>query len=119
MSTYIDRIGHHSTSDDSSAYRSPDDMKFLGKEDHPINRAYMYLLNRGIWSESQEKELRTEQKKRVMDTFREAEGLLKPAMEELFQEVYDKMPLHIERQFSEMQEHVANYPDQYPTNLVK
>jgi 2-oxoisovalerate dehydrogenase E1 component alpha subunit len=113
------RVGHHSTSDDSSAYRSPDDVESQGKKDNPINRAYMYLVNRGIWSESQEKELKSEQKQRVMNTFKEAEGLLKPAMGELFQEVYDKMPLHLERQFSEMQEHVANYSDQYPTNFIK
>ena len=32
------RIGHHSTSDDSSAYRSVDEVRYWDQKDHPINR---------------------------------------------------------------------------------
>ncbi len=32
------RIGHHSTSDDSSAYRSVDEVKQWDQKDHPITR---------------------------------------------------------------------------------
>lgn len=32
------RIGHHSTSDDSSAYRSVDEVRYWDQKDHPITR---------------------------------------------------------------------------------
>ena len=32
------RIGHHSTSDDSTAYRSKDEVNYWDKLDHPIAR---------------------------------------------------------------------------------
>lgn len=115
----IDRIGHHSTSDDSSAYRSSDDVKFWDKQDHPISRAYNYLVSKGIWSESRDTELRQTKKKLVMEAFREAEAQPKPPIEELFRDVYDNMPSHIETQLNEIRQHVAKYPNQYPTNFSK
>ena len=34
------RIGHHSTSDDSSAYRSVDEVRYWDQRDHPITRLH-------------------------------------------------------------------------------
>ena len=76
------RIGHHSTSDDSSAYRSVDEVgnkkkkfqnvqnllgqvRYWDQKDHPITRFYNYLVSKGAWSESQEKEWKNESKKKV------------------------------------------------------
>ncbi|XP_027563406.1 2-oxoisovalerate dehydrogenase subunit alpha, mitochondrial, partial [Neopelma chrysocephalum] len=49
------RIGHHSTSDDSSAYRSVDEVNYWDKQDHPISRLRHYMTHRGWWDEQQEK----------------------------------------------------------------
>uniref|UniRef100_A0ACB8FTY4 Uncharacterized protein n=1 Tax=Sphaerodactylus townsendi TaxID=933632 RepID=A0ACB8FTY4_9SAUR len=43
------RIGHHSTSDDSSAYRSVDEVNYWDKQDHPISRLRHYMVGRGWW----------------------------------------------------------------------
>lgn len=51
------RIGHHSTSDDSSAYRSPEEVQEWTNQDHPITRFRKYLEQKGWWDESWEKEL--------------------------------------------------------------
>ena len=76
------RIGHHSTSDDSSAYRSVDEVereqkevfkitkfycqvRYWDQKDHPITRFYNYLVSKGVWSEVQEKEWKNESKKKV------------------------------------------------------
>jgi len=59
------RIGHHSTSDDSSAYRSVDEVRYWDQKDHPITRFYNYLVSKGAWSEGQEKEWKNESKKKV------------------------------------------------------
>merc|ERR1712203_1269020 len=67
------RIGHHSTSDDSSAYRSVDEVRYWDQKDHPITRFYNYLVSKGAWSELQEKEWKNESKKEVMTAFAKAE----------------------------------------------
>lgn len=59
------RIGHHSTSDDSSAYRSVDEVNYWDKQDHPISRLRHYMVTRNWWDEEQEKSWRKKSRKRV------------------------------------------------------
>ncbi|NXV55177.1 ODBA dehydrogenase, partial [Molothrus ater] len=59
------RIGHHSTSDDSSAYRSVDEVNYWDKQDHPISRLRHYLGHRGWWDEQQERDWRKSSRKMV------------------------------------------------------
>ena len=49
------RIGHHSTSDDSSAYRSVDEVSYWDREEHPISKLRGYMTHKGWWSEEEEK----------------------------------------------------------------
>ncbi|XP_053123066.1 2-oxoisovalerate dehydrogenase subunit alpha, mitochondrial isoform X2 [Hemicordylus capensis] len=58
------RIGHHSTSDDSSAYRSVDEVNYWDKQDHPISRLRHYMVGRDWWDEEQEKSWRKKSRKR-------------------------------------------------------
>ena len=108
------RIGHHSTSDDSSAYRSVDEVSYWEEKDHPITRFALYLINKGVWSEEQEKEWKSESKKQVLQAFSRAEKKLKPSWKEMFTDVYDEMPSDLQRQMDEMERHVKMYKDQYP-----
>lgn len=48
------RLGHHSTSDDSTAYRSIDEINSWEKDDNPILRFKNYLVNKGWWDASQD-----------------------------------------------------------------
>ena len=59
------RIGHHSTSDDSSAYRSVDEVNYWDKKDHPITRYAHYLQKKGLWSEEKEKAWKQTARKQV------------------------------------------------------
>lgn len=61
----LGRIGHHSTSDDSSVYRSVDEVNYWDKQDHPISRLRQYLENRGWWDSEQEKAWRKQSRKKV------------------------------------------------------
>ena len=108
------RIGHHSTSDDSSAYRSVDEVRYWDQKDHPITRFALYLTNKGLWSEQQEKEWKTQSKKEVLQAFARAEKKLKPNWKEMFTEVYDTIPTDLQRQMADMERHVKMYKDQYP-----
>jgi 2-oxoisovalerate dehydrogenase E1 component alpha subunit len=59
------RLGHHSTSDDSTAYRSVDEMNTWEKDDNPLNRFKSYLYKNGILNEDLEKSIDVEQRKEV------------------------------------------------------
>ena len=129
------RIGHHSTSDDSTAYRSVDEVRYWDERDHPISRLRHYLVSKGWWGDAQEKAWKEECKRQVMMAFARAEKRLKPDWRELFTDVYDEMPTHIRyligesdpesstnysfssccrEQMKEMEEHVQKYAEHYP-----
>ena len=48
------RLGHHSTSDDSTAYRSIDEINSWEKDDNPILRFKNYLIQQSLWSIDQD-----------------------------------------------------------------
>lgn len=108
------RIGHHSTSDDSSAYRSVDEVSYWDREDHPISRLRAYLMEQGHWSEEEEKEWLMASRKKILEAFNQAEKLLKPNPEELFKDVYRDMTPHLEKQLQEMKKHVIQHKEHYP-----
>lgn len=60
------RIGHHSTSDDSSAYRSVDEVRHWDSTQHPIARLRAYLVQQGFWDEAQEKQWKDDCKRQVI-----------------------------------------------------
>ncbi|EFX84437.1 hypothetical protein DAPPUDRAFT_301077 [Daphnia pulex] len=108
------RIGHHSTSDDSTAYRSVDEVRYWDERDHPISRLRNYMLSKGWWGDAQEKEWKEDCKRQVMTAFARAEKKLKPNWKEIFTDVYHEMPSHIREQMKQMEEHVQKYAEHYP-----
>uniref|UniRef100_A0A8C3MFZ2 2-oxoisovalerate dehydrogenase subunit alpha n=1 Tax=Geospiza parvula TaxID=87175 RepID=A0A8C3MFZ2_GEOPR len=108
------RIGHHSTSDDSSAYRSVDEVNYWDKQDHPISRLRHYLGRRGWWDEPQEQEWRKSSRKMVLEAFEQAEREPKPPPHLLFSDVYLEMPPRLRRQRQELQRHLETYGEHYP-----
>ena len=62
---FFSRIGHHSTSDDSSAYRSVDEVSYWDERNNPITRLRHYMINMGWWNEEDEKEWMLDTRKRV------------------------------------------------------
>jgi len=113
------RIGHHSTSDDSSAYRSVDEVRYWNQRDHPITRFYNYITKKNIWNETMDKEWKDDTRKQVLQAFARAEKRQKPAWSEMFTEVYDVMPEDLKRQKEEMEAHVEMYRDKYPIQNYK
>eukprot|EP00096_Caligus_rogercresseyi_P015161 TRINITY_DN7601_c0_g1_i2.p1 TRINITY_DN7601_c0_g1~~TRINITY_DN7601_c0_g1_i2.p1 ORF type:complete len:435 (+),score=114.99 TRINITY_DN7601_c0_g1_i2:89-1393(+) len=108
------RIGHHSTSDDSSAYRSVDEVRYWDAQDHPITRFSLYLKDKGLWDEGMEKEWRNDARKQVLEAFAKAEKELKPPLKEMFIDVYDELTPQLQSQMKEMEAHVELYKEHYP-----
>ena len=62
-------IGHHSTSDDSSAYRSVDEVRYWDQKGHPIARFAQYLEKKGLWDTDKEKAWKDSSRKEVCCSF--------------------------------------------------
>ncbi|SCZ91398.1 BZ3500_MvSof-1268-A1-R1_Chr1-2g01382 [Microbotryum saponariae] len=96
------RVGHHSTSDDSSAYRSTDDVSSIKKLDSPLFRLRSYLETRNLWSSELEEATKVEQRKSILRAYAGADKEKKPAWEEMFGGVYgDREDGGLERHLKE------------------
>ncbi|KAI0304377.1 branched-chain alpha-keto acid dehydrogenase E1-alpha subunit [Multifurca ochricompacta] len=82
------RVGHHSTSDDSFAYRARQEVEDRTRIDNPIARYRLFLKNCGWWSDAEEDELKGLLKTDVMRAFKLAESLKRHELKEVFSDVY-------------------------------
>lgn len=107
------RVSHHSTSDDSFAYRARVEVEDWKRRDNPITRLRKYMENKGIWNEDLERETRDELRKAVLKEFSAAERLQKPAIKDMFTDVYEEMTPQVKAQREELKRIVETYPDEY------
>ncbi|KAI0269880.1 thiamine diphosphate-binding protein [Gloeopeniophorella convolvens] len=104
------RVGHHSTSDDSFAYRARQEVEDRKRIDNPIARYRLFLQNRGWWSDAEEEELKDSLKKDVMRAFKRAEGLKRHELKEMFSDVYGgEEPQNIKEQREELTQLLKKY----------
>lgn len=97
------RVGHHSTSDDSFAYRARQEVEDRKRIDNPISRFRLFLQTRGWWSDDDDEELKARLKKDVMQAFKRAEGLKRHELKEMFTDVYGgEEPWNIKEQRQEL-----------------
>ncbi|KAI1721718.1 dehydrogenase e1 component domain-containing protein [Ditylenchus destructor] len=108
------RLGHHSTSDDSSAYRSQEEVHQWTSKDFPILRFKNYLEKKGWWSDQQDKEWLASVRKEVLRATNSAENTTKQPVNEMFADVYKEMPEHLKKQRKELEEHLKVYGEHYP-----
>lgn len=106
------RRGHHSTSDDSTRYRSVSEINDWSGYD-PVKRFRNYLESKGWWSEDLEQSIRDAERLDVLTALETAEKRPKPDVSEMFTDVYDVKTPNIVKQEKELQEHLAKYGDQY------
>jgi 2-oxoisovalerate dehydrogenase E1 component alpha subunit len=107
------RISHHSTSDDSFAYRARVEVEDWKRRDNPITRLRKYLENKGIWDDAKEKEARARIRKEVLKAFSEAEKEKKPPLRSMFEDVYEEITPETGRQMEELRGVIERYPDEY------
>lgn len=60
------RVGHHSTSDDSTKYRSIDEIEHWKTARDPVSRFRKWVEGNGWWSEAAEVEHRSSTRKEVL-----------------------------------------------------
>lgn len=111
------REGHHSTSDDSTRYRSPLEIQQWKETSNPVKRLRLFMEKKGWWSKEQEEELVAAERKAVLAAMAAAERKQKPDYKELFTDVYDGglkgLPKHLKEQLQQLDEIMAKYPKDY------
>lgn len=95
------RVGHHSTSDDSSAYRNPSEVEEWRKKDNPIYRMRRFLENQGWWDSTKETDLIESWKSKINKSIKVAEKDLKPEVSKMWTDVFYETEAHLVEQKGE------------------
>ncbi|KAI3321204.1 dehydrogenase E1 component, partial [Xylariaceae sp. AK1471] len=82
------RVSHHSTSDDSFAYRARVEVEDWKRRDNPLSRLRKYMEAKGFWDEAKEKEARESIRRDVLKAFSQAEREKKPPIRSMFEDIY-------------------------------
>ncbi|KAF2837485.1 2-oxoisovalerate dehydrogenase [Patellaria atrata CBS 101060] len=107
------RVSHHSTSDDSFAYRAKVEVEDWKRRDNPITRLRKWLEGRGAWDDQKENEARSNIRKEVLKAFSKAEKGKKPRLRTMFEGVYENITEEANVQINELKGILERYPDEY------
>ena len=107
------RVSHHSTSDDSFAYRARVEVEDWKRRDNPITRLRKWMQHQGLWDEEKEKEARSQIRKDVLKAFAEAEKEKKAPLRCIFTDVYEDLSVESREQMKELGRLVDEYPEEY------
>jgi len=110
----IHSVGHHSTSDDSYAYRARAEVDDRKRIDNPISRFKLFLESQGWWNEDEEEALKARLRKDVLEAFKKAEARKRNNLGELFTDVYGgEEPWNIKEQREELARLLKKYGDSW------
>jgi 2-oxoisovalerate dehydrogenase E1 component alpha subunit len=107
------RVSHHSTSDDSFAYRARVEVEDWKRRDNPITRLRKWMEAKGIWDDEKERILRADARKSVLTAYRKAEKEKKPSLSSLMSDVYAEPTEEQREQLAKLRSHIEKYPDEY------
>jgi 2-oxoisovalerate dehydrogenase E1 component alpha subunit len=113
------RVSHHSTSDDSFAYRARVEVEDWKRRDNPITRLRKYLENKGIWNEEMEKDARAEIRKDVLKEFKAAEREPRPRLRGMFEDVYEEITEEAQSQIDELRGVIQRYGKEYDVSAFE
>lgn len=111
------RAGHHSTSDDSTRYRSAREIEWWRGSQDPVVRFRKYIERKGWWSTEAESELRTNTRKQLSEAIQVAEKSKKPPVADIFQDVYDVVPSNLSEQERLLRETISRHSKDYPSDV--
>lgn len=107
------RVQHHSTSDDSFAYRTRSEVENWKTQYNPITRLRKWLERKNLWDGSMEKNTRNEIRKAILQELSAAEKEKKGPLESIFTDVYAELTEEAEAQRQELRRLMLKYPHEY------
>ncbi len=91
------RRGAHSSSDDPSVYRDPNEPKQWEASD-PIEKLRRYMAKTGAWTPEYDQEVRAGIDQAIAKAHDAAQPRPAPPLDTLFEDVYEKLPWHLREQ---------------------
>jgi pyruvate dehydrogenase E1 component alpha subunit len=91
------RFGPHTTADDPTRYRSEEEVEAMKPFD-PLLRLRMYLKQRGLWSDEEERELQARAKQEVDVEVERTYADPAPDPADIFAHTYQELPPYLARQ---------------------
>jgi len=110
------RSGHHSTSDDSTRYRTADEMRSWRSRD-PVTRFRAWMEGQGWWAAGDEAALRTAARKQVLEALDAAACVPKNPLSTMFTDVYADVPWHLREQMQDTVEFASRHPGLLPPDV--
>ena len=107
------RGGHHSTSDDSTRYRSTTEIVHWMENENPIIRFRLLLEGMGLWDSTQEMGVRQRARADVLKAMNVAESSKKPPIGQMFEDVYDRITPQLEEQREQLKLHLDKWAEKY------
>jgi 2-oxoisovalerate dehydrogenase E1 component alpha subunit len=107
------RVSHHSTSDDSFAYRAKVEVEDWKRRDNPITRLRKWLENNNLWDEEKDKDARSTIRKEALKAFAAAEKEKKAPLREMFTDVYEELTEESQAHMEELRGILDRYPEEY------
>jgi 2-oxoisovalerate dehydrogenase E1 component alpha subunit len=107
------RVSHHSTSDDSFAYRDRKDWDNWRTRTDPLARLRRWLENKDLWNAELEKKHRASIRREVLQEISSAEKAKKPALRAIFDDVYEELSDEQEEQRASLRALMEQYPAEY------
>lgn len=95
------RLGDHTTADDASRYRSDAELK-AAWDNEPISRFKYFLVERGVWSDKQEKTLIKQIKERINDAVEAYLSEQPDPPEAMFDYLFEKLPSPLRDQYAQV-----------------
>ena len=91
------RLGDHTTADDSSRYRSGDEVEQWRRKD-PIERLRKYMERGGMWNKAYDQTARCEAKAKVQAAVHEEESVPPSDPLDMFRFIYQDLPVNLKEQ---------------------
>lgn len=107
------RVSHHSTSDDSFAYRAKVEVEDWKRRDNPITRLRKWMQKEGMWDEEREKATRSQIRKDVFKAFGDAEKEKRGPLRDMFTDVYEELSEESKAHMKELGRLLDEYPEEY------
>ncbi|HEY3296369.1 MAG TPA: pyruvate dehydrogenase (acetyl-transferring) E1 component subunit alpha [bacterium] len=95
------RLGAHTTSDDPTRYRQPDEEKLWHERD-PLLRMRRYLEAQKLWSEPQEQQAAEEATKIADEAFKQASAVPMNTPEEVMSHLFETPPEELKKQLASL-----------------
>ncbi|KAL8262560.1 hypothetical protein R6Q59_023909 [Mikania micrantha] len=111
------RAGHHTTSDDSTRYRSINEIERWRGDQNPVKRFRLWIESKGWWNDVAESDHRSSTRKQVAQAIQVAERIQKPPVADMFNDVYDVPPRNLNEQQAFIQKTVKKHRQDYPLDV--